>query len=572
MKQTVLLCDRKWEIQKILYNSLEYHMQQGEYLTDLIPKMSQLLETKDFENHRQNIELVCFRGMTKKIPVIIHTYPGYFLVFAAGIHDEKDFEDFSQAYIQWLSWADEHIQTLFRDEYYEISQLNNQLLNSKRALLKNNQQLKRLLNEVREANDTIAVLERDDWTNLYNASGFYRNVRLMFEQQPDVRFDMIILNLENYRLVNEIFGKTAGQCLIRKLALFMLGLEHTDDVVFARVAEATFYICAPSEYHFYDILDMEVSQFLKDYPLPIHVRIRMGVYSVQQPEISVEEICNKARLSLDFADEEGSAKIAFYNESLHENLIMKHQIFSRIQEALNQSEFKLYLQSKVDIATGEVVGAEALVRWIHPELGFIPPDKFIHILEKEGYIYAVDKYIWEEVCKILKARQDKGLKSLPISVNVARNDFYEPDLVQVFNNLITKYNLKPENLHLEVLERAYVNDSKNLHQVLSTLRAQGFCIEMDDFGTGESSLAMLADMPVDILKLDRHFLTTDLSDQRHVGIIQFIIDLAKSLDMGIITEGVEEEAQAKLLLSMGCRYAQGYYYCKPQPAAYFLEV
>ncbi len=504
--------------------------------------------------------------------MIIHTYPGYFLVFAARIHTEKDFKDFSEAYIYWLSWADEHIQTLFRDEYYEISQLNNQLLNSKRALLKNNQQLKRLLNEVREANDTIALLERDEWTNLYNASGFYRNVKMRLDEQPETAFDMIILELETYRLVNEIFGKAAGKCMIRKLALFMTGLEQSDEAIIARVAEATFYICMPSKYKFYNILDVEISQFLREYPLPIHVHMRMGVYTVQHPEISVEEICNKARLSLDFSEDEGNVKIAFYNKSLHENLIMKHQIYSRIQEALSQGEFKLYLQSKVDIATGEVVGAEALVRWIHPELGFIPPDKFIQILEKEGYIYEVDKYIWEEVCKILKVRQDRGLKSLPISVNVARNDFYEQELVQVLNNMLLQYQLKPEQLHLEVLERAYVNDSKNLHRVLSTLRAQGFCIEMDDFGTGESSLAMLADMPVDILKLDRHFLISDLSDQRHIGIIQFIIDLAKSLDMAIIAEGVEEKTQADLLLSMGCNTVQGYYYCKPQPADYFLDV
>ena len=265
-------------------------------------------------------------------------------------------------------------------------------------------------------------------------------------------------------------------------------------------------------------------------------------------------------------------EIVFYNQSLHEKLISQNQLLDSVNDAIKNKEFRLYLQSKVNMVTGKVIGAEALIRWIHPELGFISPGEFIPLLEKEGYIYEVDKYIWEEACKVLKERKDKGLEELPISVNVARGDFYEEDLCDVLRNLIQTYELKPEQLHLEIIERAYVTDSDNIFRVLTELREAGFCIEMDDFGIGESSLSMLAEMPVNVLKLDRQFLVAGLDDKRHIEVIRCIINLAEVLDINIIAEGVETQEQVDLLLSMGCCCAQGFFYAKPEPAGYFTEI
>ncbi len=220
----------------------------------------------------------------------------------------------------------------------------------------------------------------------------------------------------------------------------------------------------------------------------------------------------------------------------------------------------------MEIATGKVIGAEALIRWNHSKLGWIRPDQFIPTLEKNGYIYEVDQFIWEETCRFLADRKKKGLRQIPISVNVARSDLYQKDLISVFHNLLAKYDLDASLLHLEVIERSYAKDSETMLKVLSQLRAEGFPIEMDDFGTGESSLAMVSRMPVDYLKLDRQFVNTDLSDERHTEIIQFIINLAHTLHIETLAEGVETEEQATLLDSMGCHYAQGYYYAKPMPA------
>ena len=192
-------------------------------------------------------------------------------------------------------------------------------------------------------------------------------------------------------------------------------------------------------------------------------------------------------------------------------------------------------------------------------------------MESESAIYPVDQYIWEQACKVLQRRRELGLPAWSISVNVARSDFYQPDLLEVLLRLLKKYGLQPGQLHLEVLERAYVKDSSRLFEVLTQLRSHGFCIEMDDFGVGESSLAMLSNMPVDIIKLDRQFLVTALDEPRHIEVIRCIIQLARTLKIGIIAEGVETKEQADLLLHLGCCRAQGYLYGRPEPAENFLK-
>ena len=590
MEQNIFLCDKKWNIEKILQCSSKYKIAKGVCLADLVANPFGLLDNEDFEAQKQSMVMLRFQETEDEIPVIVCTFSKYYLVFIVRIENEQDFSEFTGCYMQCLAWADEHLQMPYNDEYYEIQLMNNQLINSQRALTKSNMQLKKVLNEVREANNTISLLEHDNLTGLYCASAFYRNAQICMKEHSNIAYDIIVLDIDNFKLINEIFGRKTGDVMLQKLAMYLTGLEHVEQGLLARASADTFYILMPQELHFYEILDQKVADFLNTYPLPVHVQAKIGVFSVQAPyhstadsgasaypsehirQISVEQMCDQACLALNTLNPAGDSRIAFYDHGLHEKLVKNHQILDSVPNALKNHEFQLYLQTKVDMTTGDAVGAEALIRWIHPELGFIPPNQFIPLLEEQNYVYDVDKYIWEEACKILKLRKDKGLRTLPISVNVARGDLYEDDLADVLQNLIHTYQLNPEDLHLEILERAYVDDSSNIFHVLSDLRNKGFFIEMDDFGTGASSLAMVAQMPVNLLKLDRQFLVSGLSDKRHVEVIRFIINLAKTLDIGIIAEGVENQVHADFLLSMGCRFAQGFYYCRPQPAEFFLDV
>lgn len=580
MTYHIFLCDKEWEIQRILHVSADLKNNPANpikpkvRLTELVEKPLSLTDNEDLDAQKQLMVSLRFLGVPKEIPAIICNYSKYFLVILAHVRDEEDYKKFADLFSETLSWAEENLQVPYQDEYFQIQQMNNQLINSQRALMRSNQQLKQVLDEIRDANTTIALLEHDDLTNLYCLSSFYRKARKRLAESNGQTFDIIVLDIERFKLVNEIFGRKAGDQLLQSLAMFLLSLSGADHGILARASADTFYMMMPGELKFYETLGQEMPMFFKSYPLPVRIGEKIGVYSDSNADtsISIEQMCDRALLALDTIQPQSLSRVAFYNHSLHESLLLEHRILDSVPDALANREFKLFLQPKVDIRSGEVVGAEALIRWIHPELGFIAPDKFIPLLEKEGDIYHVDQFIWEEACRILKTRKEMGLRSLPISVNVARGDLYQDDLCDVLTNLIKTYGLDASLLRLEILERVYVRDSSNLFEILANLRNHGFLIEMDDFGTGESSLSMVAKMPIDVLKLDRQFIVSCLQDPRQMEIIRFIVQLAKTLDMKIIAEGVETREQADFLLSLGCLYAQGYFYGKPEPADAFLKV
>lgn len=571
MEQNIFLCDRKWNIHKILKCSSRYGITQGGNLTELVKNPSSLTANEDLEVQKQNMVMLQFDGEETETPVIVCTFPRYYLVFIVRIENQEDFSQFTSCYMQCMAWADENIQIPYNDEYYQIQMMNNQLINSRRALTQTNARLKKVLDEVREANTTITLLEHDQLTGLYCSSAFYRKAQEMIEKSPEEYFEIIVLDIDHFKLVNEIFGRKSGDRLLQSLGMFLTGLKDAEKGILARAEADTFYMIMPSSLKFHETLSREVAAFLDTYPLPALLQEKIGIFSVRNPELSVEQMCDRARLAIDNIRPQDNDRVAFYDQSLHEKVVLNHKILDSIQSSLDNKEFQLYLQPKVNMETQEVIGAEALVRWIHPEMGFVPPDKFIPVLEREGYVYDVDKYVWEEACCILKARQDRGLRNLPISINIARGDLYEEDLADVLDGLIRKYDLHHGDLRLEIIERAYVDDSANICRVLTHLRELGFMIEMDDFGTGASSLSMVAEMPIDVLKLDRTFLTSGLNNKRQIEVIRFIINLAQTLDIGIIAEGVENQEQADVLLSMGCRYAQGYFYHRPQPARDFLD-
>ena len=577
MNQCIFICDKQWNIEEILDTTWDLPVEEEKTLTDLITEPGILENSDDFELHKQNVKMLHFHEEEQDIPAIICTFPKGYLIFLVRIQSQEDFLNFTSSYMKCLAWADKNLQALYSDEYYHIQQMNNQLLNSQRALIKCNHRLKQVLDEIGKANNTIALLEQDKLTDLYCASAFYRNAQKCLEEHSDMDYDIIVLDIRNFRILNEIFGRKTADGLLQALAVFLQGLDVTESGIFARIPADIFYILIPQELHFYEVIEEKVSAFFRTYPLPFHLQAQVSVYPVDNRKmsnrkISIEQMCDRAKMAFNTKNFQNEIDIIFYNQSLHEKLISQNKLLDSVHSAIENKEFQLYLQSKVNMNTGEVIGAEALIRWIHPKIGFISPGEFIPLFEKEGYIYEVDKYIWEEACKVLKARKDKGKKELPISVNVARGDFYEEDLCEFLTGLIQNYELKPEQLHLEVIERAYVTDSDNIFRVLTELREKGFCIEMDDFGIGESSLSMLAEMPVNVLKLDRQFLVKGLDDKRHIEVIRCIINLAKVLDINIIAEGVETQEQADLLLSMGCTCAQGFFYAKPEPGGYFREI
>lgn len=262
-----------------------------------------------------------------------------------------------------------------------------------------------------------------------------------------------------------------------------------------------------------------------------------------------------------------------------ENLKDEQELITDMVVGLQRNEFTVYLQPQYDYTTESLVGAEALVRWNHPTKGLISPAIFIPVFERNGFITQLDLFIWEKTCQLLQKWKDMGLNPIPVSVNISRRDIYNQNLVQVFNGLLKKYNLTPNLLRLEITESAYMENPTQLIQVVEALRDNGFCLEMDDFGSGYSSLNTLKEVPVNVLKLDMKFIAADTKDlkdgknnSKGGNILSSVIRMANWLHLPVIAEGIESKEQADYLKSIGCFYMQGYYFARPLPIEKYEEL
>ncbi|MDD2956649.1 MAG: EAL domain-containing protein [Oscillospiraceae bacterium] len=238
-----------------------------------------------------------------------------------------------------------------------------------------------------------------------------------------------------------------------------------------------------------------------------------------------------------------------------------------MESALQLRQFVVYLQPKYDLENNLPCGAEALVRWNHPQRGMVFPGEFIPVFEHNGFIARLDYYVWEETCRLLRKWLDQGLQPKPLSVNVSRVNMYNPNLVDILQDLVEKYRVPASLLNLELTESAYMDNPTLMKQTLERLHRCGFVVMMDDFGSGYSSLNTLRDISVDILKIDMKFLPTDGADSRSERILVSVIRMAGWLGIPVIMEGVETCRQRDFLKSVGCGYVQGYYYAKPMPVA-----
>ena len=301
-------------------------------------------------------------------------------------------------------------------------------------------------------------------------------------------------------------------------------------------------------------------------------RLRMGVYQNCDRTLDIERRFDRAKLAADRIRHDFSTSIAFYDKNLHDAQIYSERLLEDFPRAVREKELKVYYQPKFDIIRTDkplLSSAEALVRWIHPELGFINPGVFIPLLEENGLIQQLDYYVWEESARQMKEWRQRYDMTVPVSVNISRIDMYDPDLMKKLEELVDRYEIKPEAFALEITESAYTEDSEQIIETVNKLRSMGFKIEMDDFGTGYSSLNMISTLPIDVLKIDMLFIRSAFSMQKDVRMLELIIDIADYISVPVIAEGVETKEQVDALKALGCEYVQGFYFSKPLPAEEF---
>jgi c-di-GMP phosphodiesterase len=375
-------------------------------------------------------------------------------------------------------------------------------------------------------------------------------------------------DIEDLKLINKKYGLQTGDKLLKFIPISIERFPNPDTLcLIGRIGSDSFAVLRKKvKMHSQKELTELYTEIFKDAPVK-NVIVKYGVYHITDSNLDVTFMCDCAKMAISSIKRKYGVIYAVYDDSMKEKLEKDHLLVECMEHALANSEFKMYLQPKHDANTNDLAGAEALVRWIHPEFGLIPPNDFIPLFEKNGFVSKVDYYIWTEACALLAKWIDEKKKLIPISVNVSRIDFVTYNLPEVICNLVDSYKIPHELLHLEITESAYADDQKKIIDDVSNLRKLGFLIEMDDFGSGYSSLNMLAELPIDILKLDMRFLQgkTNVVNNKKMMVVNFILSLSKWLHNPTIAEGVETKQELEMLKNLGCTLIQGYYFSKPIP-------
>jgi len=293
--------------------------------------------------------------------------------------------------------------------------------------------------------------------------------------------------------------------------------------------------------------------------------LSFGICKVEDYKTPIITLCDCASLAKKNIKGNVIHLIAYYDEALRQKGIDDKDIENEMSSALLEHQFEMYLQPKVSICSSDVVGAEALVRWNHPKRGVISPDRFIPLFEQNGFIVKLDYYIWEEAFATIHRWLKEGYTPVPISVNVSRVHIYNMDILTVLVNLSKKYKVPTHYIELELTETTYFNNFDKLSKLVLDLKKEGFTLSIDDFGSGYTSLNMLKDIPIDVIKIDKGFMNEIVGTERGKTVIRYTIAMAKQLNIDVIAEGVEDFSQVEFLYEAGCEIAQGYFYSKPLP-------
>ena len=407
----------------------------------------------------------------------------------------------------------------------------------------------------------------DSLTGLYTKQYLYYRIRKLLDNDAETEYLALFIDVKNFKIVNDVFGTKFGDLALKQIA-DVLKAYDSEKYLYGRLAGDTFGIFLPASQFDAERVEKELAAFIvTDGTIEHNLLIHIGVYEVSERSTDISVMFDRAHLSLSRITDEYKTRIVYYDSNVRENVLWGQRISAQLGEALETMQIRPYLQPITD-RSGRVIGAEALARWIHPEKGYMPPSLFIPTFEKNGMIVEVDRHIWRCACKILSEWQ--GVCSdLFISVNISPKDFYFFDVVNEIRGLVREYGIEPSKLRIEITETVMMTDSAERMATLAELRRDGFIVEMDDFGSGYSSLNLLKEMPVDVLKIDMKFLSRSDELNRSNTILKNIIRLADDLDIMSLTEGVETEQQYKMLASMGCTLFQGYYFAKPMPVEEF---
>lgn len=415
-----------------------------------------------------------------------------------------------------------------------------------------------------------AIAERiDSLTGLYRPSEFMRRANAHLATAQGGAWCIATADMGHMRLFNEWHGQAEGDRMFADVGTVLKDIENADMGVAGYWGQDDFCVLIPFERGTVHQVYSRVREAVARHDDGVGFWPSMGVYPIDPDEEITIDAQAKAMFTNRRAKNDFKDRIAIFRPEEYEHEIAFHRTLTELQYALSNGRITYYLQPQVDMETGEIIGAEALTRWIDKDGSLISPATFIPALEKSGFVVTLDKYVWQGVATWLRERLDRGLRVVPISLNVSRVDILACDVAEHMGWLAAQNNLPPELMRVEITETAYTGESEAVDKMTADLHTRGFSTYMDDFGTGQSTLAMLKNVNVDVIKLDRTFVPTDRDQGRSAQIVSSMLEMAQSLHLPVVIEGIETNEQANTLRQMGDRYAQGFLYYRPMQAKDF---
>lgn len=417
----------------------------------------------------------------------------------------------------------------------------------------------------------IDATGKDKLTGLLTKDYFFQYAREYDKFHPGQEVDAVVVNINKFHLINELYGRSYGDKVLCTVADGVRSFARGCGGVACRDNADCFYIYIEHQ-DSYDYLTKILADGLIDITDKHDIHFRIGIYPDIYHSVNLEQRFDRAlHASNSVSKNANHDVVAIYDNNMHEKELYEAKLLDGIEKALLEKQFNVVFQPKYDITGDEprLCSAEVLVRWKHPELGFVRPDFFIPLFEENGRIKELDRFVWSEAAKQIKRWKDMYGVTMPLSVNVSRVDIFDPDLLEFLQGILDENNLEPKDMHLEITETAYTDSVTTIVEVVNCLRDAGFMVEMDDFGKGYSSLNMLTSLPIDALKLDMGFIKGIAENNKELSMVEFIVNVARFLEVPLIAEGVENSEQYLLLKKAGCDVIQGYYFSKPVSTSEF---
>ncbi len=423
-----------------------------------------------------------------------------------------------------------------------------------------------------EANTLRYMAEHDDLTGLVLRRVFCDKVKSLIYSTSLVDYMLVVLDIEKFKAINDKYGRTRGDELLKYMAVGIRNYAEKVRGYSTRLFADYFAICAPYSKSSVEQLINYLNRHAAYSGLPFDIYLTFGIYRIYDRDESVDSMIERASIAEKAVKERYLSRFGEYDDKLRSEMLYEQWVTGIMKTALEEKEFKLYVQPQYDY-NGDCIGSgEALVRWHRPDGGRISPSVFIPLFEKNGFVTKIDCFIWEEAIKLVSEMLHSGNNYVPLSVNISRTDFDKDDIKEEILDLIEKYEVPIELIRLEITESAYITDGNRILNKVKEFSDAGFTVEIDDFGSGYSSLNVLRDMPADVLKTDLKFLYGYQEDSSGSVILKHVMAMSSELGMSVVAEGVETKEQADFLHEVGCNIMQGYYYSKPIPSEKFKEL